>query len=310
MFLLLIQLVVVVTVARVVGSAFRAVGQTRVVGEIVAGLLLGPSFLGWMFPSITGQLFPVESLPLLNAFSQVGLVLFMFVVGIRLDLSHLSASRRIVVLTSIASMVLPFVLGVGLAMAIRTQFGVPDGMAWPFALFVGLSLSITAFPVLVRIVDEHELSATRLGTVAIACAALDDVTAWIVLALVTAFARADTVSASTSAVGVIVYAAVMLSVIRPVIHWWTARITDAEGRMAVLVIAAIASAAATERLGVHPLFGAFFLGALAPRDHEVERFLTVRVEAFEQSNSSRKRERDERPARREETAAAEQGAAA
>src|SRR5262245_66692582 len=121
MFLLLIQLVVVVTVARVVGSAFRAVGQPRVIGEIVAGLLLGPSFLGWMFPSITDRLFPVESLSLLNAFSQFGLVLFMFVVGIRLDLSHLSGSRRLVVLTSIASMVLPFVLGVGLAMALRSE---------------------------------------------------------------------------------------------------------------------------------------------------------------------------------------------
>jgi K+:H+ antiporter len=278
MFLLLLQIVVVVTVARAVGSAFRAMGQPRVIGEIVAGLLLGPSFLGWMFPSITDQLFPVDSLPLLNAFSQFGLVLFMFVVGLRLDLSHLSASRRLVVLTSIASIVLPFLLGIGLAMAVRTQFAVPDRLVWPFALFVGLSLSITAFPVLVRIVDEHDLSATRLGTVAIACAALDDVTAWIVLALVTAFARADTASASASVVGVIVYAAVMLGVTRPVIHRWTARIADAEGRMAVLLIAAIASAAATERLGVHPLFGAFFLGALAPRDQEVERLVTTRVE--------------------------------
>ena len=144
--------------------------------------------------------------------------------------------------------------------------------------FVGLSLSITAFPVLVRIVDEHGLSATRLGTVAIACAALDDVTAWIVLALVTAFARADTASAGASVVGVIVYAAVMLSVVRPVIHRWTARIADPEGRMAVLLVAAIASAAATDRLGIHPLFGAFFLGALAPRDQEVERLLTARIE--------------------------------
>jgi Kef-type K+ transport system membrane component KefB len=278
MFLLLLQLVVVVTVARVVGSAFRALGQPRVIGEIVAGLLLGPSFLGWIFPTLTDQLFPVDSLPLLNAFSQFGLVLFMFVVGARLDLMHLRESRHLVALTSITSMVVPFVLGIGLALAIRTQFGVHGRAVWPFALFVGLSLSITAFPVLVRIVAEHGLTRTRLGTVAVACAALDDVTAWIVLALVTAFARADTASAGASLLGVVIYAGVMLGVTRPLIRWWTARIADVEGRMAVLLIAAIASAAATERLGVHPLFGAFFLGALAPRDQEVERLLITRVE--------------------------------
>ena len=278
MFLLLLQLVVVVTVARAVGGASRFLGQPRVIGEIVAGLLLGPSFLGWLFPTLTERLFPVDSLALLNAFSQFGLILFMFVVGLRLDTSHLRASRRVVVLTSATSIVLPFVLGIGLAIAVRTQFGVHGRALWPFALFVGLSLSITAFPVLVRIVSEHGLAGTRLGTIAIACAAFDDVTAWIVLALVTAIARADTASAGASLLGVIVYAAVMLAVARPLIHRWTARIADAEGRMVVLVIAALASAAATDRLGVHPLFGAFFLGVLAPRDQEVERLLTARVE--------------------------------
>src|SRR5437867_12161799 len=120
MFLLLLQLVVVATVAGVVGSAFRVLGQPRVIGEIVAGLLLGPSLLGWMLPTVSDRLFPADSLDLLNAFSQFGLILFMFVVGVRLDMSHLRASRRLLVLTSATSMLVPFVLGMALAVAVRT----------------------------------------------------------------------------------------------------------------------------------------------------------------------------------------------
>jgi Kef-type K+ transport system membrane component KefB len=278
MFLLLLQIVVVVTAARAVGGAFRFLGQPRVIGEMVAGLLLGPSVLGWMFPVVTERLFPVESLALLNAFSQFGLIFFMFVVGLRLDMSHLRASRRLVVLTSATSMLVPFLLGMGLAVAVRAQFGVDGRALLPFALFVGLSLSITAFPVLVRIVGEHGLASTRLGTVAIACAAFDDLTAWVVLALVTAFARANAASAGAALAWLIVYAAVMLVVARPLLRRSLVHIANADARMTWLVIATLVSAATTDRLGVHPLFGAFFLGALAPRDQEVERLLTARIE--------------------------------
>lgn len=277
-FLLLTQIVVVVIVARAAGGLSRHMGQPRVIGEIVAGLLLGPSFLGWIAPSATEQLFPRDSLELLNAFSQFGLILFMFLVGVRLEVSHLRASRNLVLLTSATSMLIPFGLGVGLALAISGQFHVEEPARLPFALFVGLSLSITAFPVLVRIVAEHGLASTRLGTVAVACAAFDDVTAWVVLAVVTSLARANTASAGASLVWLVVYGAVMVWAVRPLLRLWLARITDADAKMTLLVIGALASAAATERLGVHPLFGAFFLGALAPRDVEAERLLTSRIE--------------------------------
>jgi Kef-type K+ transport system membrane component KefB len=278
LFLLLVQIVVVVAVARAVGALSRRLGQPRVIGEIVAGLLLGPSFLGWIAPAAIEWLFPPDRLELLNAFSQFGLVLFMFLVGMRLDLSHLRDSRKLVLLTSATSMLVPFGLGVGLAVAISSQFHVEGAARLPFALFVGLSLSITAFPVLVRIVTEHRLASTRLGTVAIACAAFDDVTAWVVLAVVTSLARANTASAGTSVVWLVVYGLLMVGAVRPLLRWWLARITDADAKMTLLVIGALASSAATERLGVHPLFGAFFFGALAPRDLEAERLLTSRIE--------------------------------
>jgi Kef-type K+ transport system membrane component KefB len=277
-FLLLTQIVVVVSVARAAGGLSRHMGQPRVIGEIVAGLLLGPSFLGWIAPSAAERLFPRESLELLNAFSQFGLILFMFLVGMRLEVSHLRASRNLVLLTSATSMLVPFGLGVGLALAISGQFHVEEQARLPFALFVGLSLSITAFPVLVRIVAEHGLASTRLGTVAVACAAFDDVTAWVVLAVVTSLARAHTASAGASLVWLVVYGVVMVWAVRPLLRLWLARITDADAKMTLLVIGALASSAATERLGVHPLFGAFFLGALAPRDVEAERLLTSRIE--------------------------------
>jgi Kef-type K+ transport system membrane component KefB len=277
-FLLLVQMVVVVTVARAAGALFRRLGQPRVIGEIIAGLLLGPSFLGWIAPSAVDRLFRPDSLELLGAFSQFGLVLFMFLVGMRLDVSELRASRSLVLLTSATSMLVPFALGAALAVAISGQFNIEGPARLPFALFVGLSLSVTAFPVLVRIVDEHGLASTRLGTVAIACAAFDDVTAWVVLALVTSLARANVAGAGPALAWLGVYGALMVLAVRPLLRWSLTRATDADARMTLLVLAAIASSAATERLGVHPLFGAFFLGALAPRDAGTERVLTSRVE--------------------------------
>ena len=212
---LLIQIVVVVSVARVLGSAFRHLGQPRVVGEMVAGLLLGPSFLGRIAPQGRRIPFPPASLDLLNAFSQFGLVLFMFLVGIRLDGGHLRANSRLVLVTSYTSMLLPFALGIALALFVSTQFGVAAPALLPFVLFVGLSLSITAFPVLVRIVAEHDLASTRLGTVAIACAAFDDVTAWVALALVTSLVHPSGASIGASLLWLAAYGAIMLAVVRP-----------------------------------------------------------------------------------------------
>jgi len=158
---LLLQTIVIVAAARVVGVAFRRLGQPPVIGEMVAGLLLGPSLLGAAAPAFSAWLFAPETLDLLNAFSQFGLVLFMLLVGLHLDSSMLRANSRLVMATSYTSMLLPFALGVALALPLAGQFGIAGAARLPFMLFVGLSLSITAFPVLVRIVGAHHLTGHR-----------------------------------------------------------------------------------------------------------------------------------------------------
>jgi Kef-type K+ transport system membrane component KefB len=275
---LLLQTIVIVSAARCLGAAFRRLGQPAVVGEMFAGLLLGPSLFGAIAPSASGFFFPAASLELLNAFSQFGLVLFMLLVGLRLDSSLLRANSRLVLATSYTSMLLPFALGVMLAFPLSRQFGVASSARLPFMLFVGLSLSITAFPVLVRIVDAHHLSSTRLGIVAIACAAFDDVTAWIALALVTSLVQAAGASAAARLLWLAAYALVMLMAVRPMLRWLLLRVSQSEGRLTVVLMAALASAAATEWIGIHPLFGSFFLGALMARDVGDTAFYAERIE--------------------------------
>ena len=261
---LLLQTVVIVAAARATGLLFQRLGQPAVIGEMTAGLLLGPSLLGRVAPAFAGFLFPASSLDLLNTFSQFGLVLFMFLVGTRLDTHHLQAHSRMVAMLSYVSMLLPFALGVAMGWFLAPRFGISQERVVPFVLFVGLSLSITAFPVLVRIVDEHGLSTTRLGTIAVTCAAFDDVTAWVVLAFVTSIAHGAEVSIGSSLLWVFGYAVVMWYGVRPLLRWYIQR--HRGDAMTVVVIVALASAATTEWLGLHPLFGSFFLGALISRD--------------------------------------------
>jgi K+:H+ antiporter len=275
---LLLQTIVVVLAARSIGAAFRRFGQPAVVGEMFAGLLLGPSLFGALAPALSAWLFPPATLDLLNAFSQFGLVLFMLLVGLHLDSSVLRANSRLVAATSYISMLLPFGLGVAIAFPLATQFGIAPAARLPFTLFVGLSLSITAFPVLVRIVDAHHLTATRLGTVAIACAAFDDVTAWIALAVVTSLVHPDGSSVVVPLVRLGVYAIAMLAIVRPALGHLLRRLHNPDARFAAVLIAALASAAATEWIGIHPLFGSFFLGALLARDLGGSTLFVERIE--------------------------------
>src|SRR5690606_11426670 len=201
--MLLIQIITIIFVARFFGWIFRKIGQPSVIGEMIAGIVLGPSLFGYYFPQYSAMLFPLESLGNLHFLSQIGLILFMFVIGMELDLKALKNKANDAVVISHASIIFPFTLGIGLAYFIYDQFA-PAGVDFTsFSLFLGISMSITAFPVLARIVQERGIHKTKLGTIVITCAAADDITAWCALAAVIAIVKAGSVN---SAIYVIILA--------------------------------------------------------------------------------------------------------
>jgi Kef-type K+ transport system membrane component KefB len=275
--LLLAQIVVVLGTAAVAGRIMRAARQPRVVGEMVAGLVLGPSVLGALLPGVSAILFPPASLGFFGALSQIGLLLFMFLVGLELDLRVLRERGHLAVLTSHASITAPFLLGTALALLLYPRLSHAAVSFTGFALFLGAAMSVTAFPVLARILAERGLVRTRLGAVALACAAVDDVTAWCILAVVVVIVRAasPTVPLWLTVGGTVAYGAFMITVGRRALLALTRRATlaDASGQGlgAAVVLLVLGSAWITERLGVHALFGAFLAGAVMPRDPRLVR---------------------------------------
>jgi Kef-type K+ transport system membrane component KefB len=279
--LLLAQLVVILVAARVAGALVGRIGQPMVIGEMAAGLALGPSLFGLVAPDAFRALFPADRLTPLAALSQLGVLLFMFAVGLRLDLDVLRGRARAAVAVSHASIVAPFLLGAALAPLLHRDLAPPGVGLLPFTLFLGAAMSVTAFPVLARILAEQGLLHTRLGAVAIAAAAVDDVTAWCVLAAVVAVARAAGPGGAGGAgafLGTIAaaaaYVAVVVLVVRPLLARLAARLAARRGAGAAepsaslvgaAVVGALASAWVTERLGVHALFGSFLAGVVAPR---------------------------------------------
>ncbi|MDB4888844.1 MAG: putative sodium/hydrogen transporter [Gemmatimonadetes bacterium] len=280
--LLVIQMVAIISAARVVGTIAKYVGQPRVVGEMVAGLLLGPSVLGRLAPGLSTHLFPTASLGFLNALAQVGLLLFMFLVGVELDPRHVRESGRTAVLTSHISILLPFTLGTLISLWLFPTLAPPGVPFMPFALFMGAAMSVTAFPVLARILGERGLIGTPLGALAIACAAVDDITAWCMLAAVVLVARAgDQRSLAVTVIGTAVYLAFMFTIGRRglarLAHRFERRPHAQEGFLATLLVVTLASACITERLGIHALFGAFVVGALVPNSPTITEAVTSRL---------------------------------
>lgn len=276
--LLVAQLVVVLLAAQAFGFAARRLGQPTVVGEMLAGIVLGPSVLGTLNPTWSAALFPAASLGFLNAISQLGVLLFLFVVGLHVDLRSLKRQSGVAVTASHASIAAPFTLGVLLAFWLFPRFAPPGVPFAAFALFVGVAMSITAFPVLARILEERGLLSTPLGALAIACAAVDDVTAWILLAVVVALVQAGGIGWTlvTTLAGTLAFVGVMHVLVRPVVHRLAAPGADgarnastrvASPVMAAVIIVVLLAALATEQLGVHALFGAFVAGTIMPREH-------------------------------------------
>jgi Kef-type K+ transport system membrane component KefB len=281
--LLLLQIGVIIAVARGLGLVFKKINQPQVMGEMVAGILLGPSLFGWLSPGLFAALFPPESLGYLNSLSQVGLLLFMFVVGLELNPQMLKKRRHMVVLTSHVSIIFPFLLGSLLALYLYPRLSDDRVKFTHFALFLGTAMSITAFPVLARILTERKLLHTQMGAVAIACAAVDDISAWCILAGVVLLVRAT--GAATpfwlTLLGSAAYVAVMLTVVRRLLRSlervYCERGLITQDRLAFILLLVLGSAWVTERLGIHALFGAFLLGAAMPKDQRFVRALTEKL---------------------------------
>lgn len=272
---------VIMAAARLVGAAFAMIRQPQVIGEIVAGILLGPSLLGFVAPEVADYLFPPGVVDVLIVMAQFGLILFMFLIGLELDLSLIRGSGHTAVFVSHVSIVAPLVLGAALAIPIYPLVG--SGSFSAFALFMGAAMAITAFPVLARILTDSGLHNTRLGTLAISCAAVDDVTAWCVLAVVVSIAKATGAAGALATIGLaVVFIAAMIGLIRPLLRrleWVHAQ----RGRLgaqltAALLVGLLLSAWATEVIGIHAIFGAFLAGAVLPRSGDLARELTGRLE--------------------------------
>lgn len=281
--ILLLQIVSIIIVSRLFAYIFNKIGQPTVIGEIVAGIVLGPSLLGLFFPELSGFLFAKESLPNLQFLSQVGLILFMYVIGMELDLKVLRNQAHDAVVISHASIVIPYFLGMGLAYYMYQEFAPANISFLSFALFMGIAMSITAFPVLARIIQERDLTKTKLGSIAITCAAADDVTAWCILAAVIAIVKAGTFVSALFTIGAaLLYVLVMLFVIQPFLkkvgNIYSNRETISKMIVALSFLVLLISAYVAEIIGIHALFGAFLAGVIMPANMNFRRVLMGKVE--------------------------------
>ncbi len=264
--LLLAQMLTILVATRVCGLAVRPLGQPHVVGEMLAGILLGPSLLGLLAPGLSAALFPPSSLAVLGALSEVGMVLYMFLVGMDLDAEALLERRGVALLASHVSIAFPFALGAALSLGLFERFA-PAGIPFtPFALFLGAAMSVTAFPVLARILAERGLGRTALGALATSAAAVGDVTAWTILAAIMVVVRTAGAGGVpfVPVLGVVLFVAAAWLVRRPLRRQAAAAFEARRGMthalLATLVALALAGAAVTQALGLHALFGAFFAG--------------------------------------------------
>jgi Kef-type K+ transport system membrane component KefB len=280
--ILLVQIGVILLTANAVGWLLSKFRQPQVVGEMVAGVLLGPSLLGWIAPEFFAALFPPDSLGPLFTLSEIGLLLFMFMVGLELDTKKLRQLGYVAVVISHTSIIVPFVLGALLAIFLFPRIADNNLPFTGFVLLMGAAMSVTAFPVLARILGERNLLGTKLGTLTIACAAMNDVTAWCLLAVIIAVVRSELTQLPLWQMlpGLLVYFSVMVFVLRPLLRRLVARQADTGKQdtiIAVLLVCMLASSWATEWLGIHALFGAFFAGVIVTRENGFTQDLRKRL---------------------------------
>jgi Kef-type K+ transport system membrane component KefB len=281
--ILLAQIVTIILVARFFGLICKKIGQPTVIGEIIAGIVLGPSFFGSYLPEFSVLLFPDSSLDNLKFLSQIGLIFFMFVVGMELDLKVLRNKAKEAVIISHASIIIPFTLGLVLAYSIYTNFA-PKGVEFlSFGLFLGIAMSITAFPVLARIVQERGLQKTRIGAMVITCAAADDITAWCLLAGVIAIVKAGSITSSLYIIVLsFVYVVAMIKLVRPFLRRIGNLYDTAEKItkpvVAIFFLTLLISSYLTEIIGIHALFGAFVAGVIMPDNMKFRKMFIEKIE--------------------------------
>ena len=281
--LVLAQIVTIIIVSRIFAFIFKKIHQPTVIGEIIAGIVLGPSLLGMLFPEFSSALFPENSLGNLSLLSQIGLILFMFMVGMELDIKVIQNKVKDAVVVSNAGILIPFTLGIGLAYFIYENFA-PKGVPFlSFGLFLGLAMSITAFPVLARIVQERGMHRTRIGTLVITCAAADDITAWCLLAAIIAIAKAGSFMSSLYVILLAIgYVIIMIKVVRPFLKrvgdLHDSRENMSKQVVAIFFLTLLISSYTTEIIGIHALFGAFLAGTIMPENSKFRNIFIQKIE--------------------------------
>jgi Kef-type K+ transport system membrane component KefB len=264
----LLALSAVIITARALGALFARLRQPAVIGEVLAGILLGPSLLGRVAPEASAFLLPPTVAPSLQILAQVGVIIYMFLVGLELDLGLARTRTHATVAISHASIVVPFLLGAAMALLLYPRVSSSDVPFTPFALFCAVSMSVTAFPVLARILTDRGVHRSRLGVIALTCAAVDDVTAWCLLAFVVSVVHTRVGGALLTAGLSLAYIAVMFTVVRPLLRrlvaWQERHVALTKGVMAVIFVALLLSSLATDAIGIHAVFGAFVLGGGDP----------------------------------------------
>ena len=279
---LLLALLVVVVVAQGVGQLFKRIGQPPVIGEMFAGIVLGPSLLGRVAPELSSFLLPASVTPHLRAVAQIGVVLYMFLVGLELDVRQLRQRAGAAMVISASGIAVPLLLGSLFAPYLFTRVAPAGVSSFVFGAFFCVALSVTAFPVLARIVTERGLDKTTMGALALTCAAADDIAAWCLLSIVVSFAQAEPSAGVITVLFAALYVAIMIIGVRPLFMRLVRREereeTLSRGTLAVLFSALLVSALVTEWIGIHALFGSFLLGALVPSESKLAHRTTARLE--------------------------------
>lgn len=263
---ILLQLIIILSIVQVFGVLCRRLGQQWVIGEILAGLALGPSLLGVLLPGVKALLFPAWALPTLQTLGDLGLVLYMFALGARLDTHLMLLQKEKAIITSLSGILLPLVLGGVLAYFLFPILAGPKATIITFTLMIGVAMAITAFPVLARLLTEKKMLGTPIGTLALTCAAVDDVVAWCLLALLIAIIHVSGLLSMVVTIGcTILFVICMLFIVRPMLIYADRRIHSTSVLSALSIILLLLAAYCTNAIGIHPVFGAFLMGIVLPR---------------------------------------------